>query len=254
MSHASLQMDSLYSIGILAQFVEGEEEIDVSDGVIILLNKLAKNRLPGQVKNAIESYQELKTSRNDTLNLSGFGVELRRQLFRDVGFNRIIVSNLSFDLETTESMQKSLLEEVSLTRDLHLEGQRIISRGDLVTADRYLVLESFRIEYEKQMGDVTTFPLIRVGQLILILIIFGTLILYLKQFQPLILQSNQKITFILILVLLSVLAGSLIGKWPSFTVYLVPFIIVPVILRAFFNSRTAIFIHVITMLLVLLFE
>ncbi len=250
MIFAELQLDSLYSIGILPQFVEGQDDIDVSDGIIILLNKIAQDRSAGQVKNPLESYQKLQVSMVDTINLPGLGIDQRGQLFSDIGFNRFIVSNLSYDIETTESIRKSLLQEISLTRGLVLEGQRVISRGDMVTADQYLVLESFRTEYERQMGNITTFPLIRVGQLLLILIIFASLILFLRQFQIEILQSNQKMTFILILVLLSVLGGSLIGKWGSFSVYLVPFIIVPVLLRAFFNSRTAIFIYVITMLLV----
>jgi len=250
MAFAGIQLDSIYFQGILPQVIEGHEEVEVSKGITVLVNKIAQNRLPGQVGNPLETYRDLQVIMVDTLMIPGLGVDHQGSLFRDIGFNRFLVSNLIYDQETTESMQESMLEEVSLSRGLVLEGQRVISRGDMVTEDRYLVLESFRTEYEKQMGDATTFPLIRIGQLILILIIFASLILYLNQFQPKILRDNQKMTFILILVLLSVLGGSLISKWPSFSIYLVPFIIVPVILRGFFNSRTAIFIHVTTMLLV----
>ena len=147
-------------------------------------------------------------------------------------------------------MEESLLDDVSLTRNMVLKGQRVISRGDMVTPEKFQHLESFRFKYEQQLGDTTSFPLIRIGQLILIIALFSALVLYLYHFQPKILGSNQKMTFILILVLLSILGGSFISKWGEFTVYLVPFIMIPVVIRAFFNSRTAIFIHVITMLLV----
>lgn len=243
-------LDSLYYKGILPQYLEGQDEFDISGGIIVLINKVSKDRLPEQVKTSLDSYKDLRISMVDTLNIQGLSNTESALLFRDIGFNRFVVGNLSYDLETTQSIQESLLDEVSLARGMVMEGQRIISRGDMVTAEQFLVLESFRIEYEKQIGDINTFPLIRVGQLILILVIFTSLLLYLYQFQPKIIRSNQKMTFILILLLLSVLGGSLIGKWGDFTVYLVPFIIVPVIIRAFFDSRTAIFLHVITILLV----
>ena len=248
---ASRYLDSLYSTGIFPQFIEGqEEEIDVSEGITVLVNKISRPRLPGQVADPVISYPRMQAYMMDTLLVPEFNLGLLGQIFRETGFNRFIVSNLTYDRETTESMKESLLDEVSLTRDVVQEGQRVISRGDMVTPEKYLVLESFRKEYERQMGDVTTFPLIRLGHLLLIISIFAALILYLNQFQKEIITSNQKMTFILILVVLSVFGGSMIGKWGEFTVYLVPFIIVPVILRAFFNSRTAIFIHVVTMLLV----
>lgn len=250
MNQAALHIDSLYAGGIMPPTVDGHPGLDVSNGIIVLKNKLAGEKLPGQTKTPLEAYQSLEFSLADTLKLFGFDVGLRGRLFRDMGFNRFIVSNLSYDHETTESVKESLLDDISLTRGLVQEGQRIISRGDMVTAERFLVLESFRAEYEKQLGDITAFPMLRIGHLLLILIILSALIIYINQFQPLILRDNLKMTFILILVVLSVLGGSLIGKYGSFTVYLIPFIIVPVILRAFFNSRTALYIHFITMLLV----
>ncbi len=243
-------LDSVYSSGVLPQFVDEPDIVDVSEGIIVLINKVSYPRVPGKVADALETYKRLQSSLVDTVKLPGLGIELSSLLFSDIGFNRFVVSNLTYDAGTTESMKESLLDEMSLTRDLFLEGQRVISRGDMVTAEKYQQLESFRLGYEKQMGDITTFPLIRIGQLLLILILFASLVLYLNQFQKKLLRSNQKMAFILILMLISVLGGSLIGKWGEFTVYLVPFIMVPVVIRAFFNSRTAIFIHVITMLLV----
>ncbi len=250
LANAVAELDSLYTTGVLPQFVDDAEKIDVSEGIIVLINKVSYPRKPGVVGDDLESYKRLQASLVDTSKHADLSRDLSSLLFSDIGFNRYVVSNLSYDGETTESMKESLLNEISLTRDLFLEGQRVISRGDMVTAEKYQQLESFRLGYEKQMGDITTFPLIRVGQLILILILFVALILYLNQFQEKLLGSNQKMTFILILMLISVLGGSLIAKWGEFTIYLVPFIIIPVVIRAFFNSRTAIFIHVITMLLV----
>jgi len=248
---AAIRLDSLYSGGILPQGIEdNEEDIDVSEGINILLNKVSRLRMPGQVANPLESYRRLQSEMTDTSRFTVLGAGLLEELFIAAGFNRFLASNLVYDKETTESLRESLLDEVNLTRGMVQDGQRVISRGDMITHDKYLTLKSYRVEYEKQMGDINTFPLIRVGQLLLIIILLGSLVLYLYQFQKPIIGSNLKMTFILILVLLSILGGSMIGKWGSFTVYLVPFIIVPVVLRAFFNSRTSIFIHVITMMLV----
>ena len=247
---AVMAMDSLYSTGIFPVLEDGDVLIDISDGIFVLVNKVSEQREPGMVSDALGSYKSLESVMVDTTLLPGLSMDLSSRLFRDIGFNRFVVSNLSYDKETSESMEESLLDGVSLTRNMVLKGQRVISRGDMVTPGKFQQLESFRFKYEQQLGDTTSFPLIRIGQLILIFALFAALVLYLYHFQPKILGSNQKMTFILILVLLSILGGSFISQWGEFTVYLVPFIMVPVVIRAFFNSRTAIFIHVITMLLV----
>lgn len=243
-------LDSLYHIGILPDLGELGTNIDLTKGIVLVRNKLIQERLPDQVSGIKESYQRLKSRILDSTQLRGMELLNGENLFNDLAFNRYIHPNLSFDQETTDAVKKSLLDGMSLYRGLVQEGQRIIGRGEMVSEERFQQLESFRLNYEIRTGDPTARLMVRLGQIVLIVLCLLALFFFLRQFRPEVVLSNQKMTFILLLTTLVVLAGSFAGRSSFVSIYLVPFIILPVIMRSFFDSRLALFIHLIAMLLV----
>lgn len=247
---ATSAIDSLYRIGILPDLTSMDQTIDLEKGMVVVRSKVVQLRFPDQVVGPLESYQRLKATLSDSINLDGVDLINSEALFYALGLNRYIVSNLVYDQETTDAVQKSLLEGISNFRGLVQNGQRVIGRGEMVTEDKFIVLESYRSAYEMQTGDPTARLLVRTGQVVLILLCLIALFFFLKQFRPELVQSNLKMTFILLMMVLVVLAGSFAGKSTSISLFLVPFIILPVIMRAFFDSRLALFLHLIAMLLV----
>lgn len=247
---ATSAIDSLYRTGILPDLASMDQAIDLDKGMVVVRSKVVQQRFPDQVVGTLESYQRLKATLSDSSNMGGVGLINSEELFVALGLNRYIVSNLIYDQETSDAVQKSLLEGISNFRGLVQEGQRVIERGEMVTVDKYILLESFRYAYEIQTGDPTARLLVRTGQVILILLCLLALFFFLKQFRPEVVRSNLKMTFILLMMVLVVLAGSFAGRSTSVSLLLVPFIILPVIMRAFFDSRLALFLHLIAMLLV----
>ncbi|MBT3242636.1 MAG: HDIG domain-containing protein [Bacteroidetes bacterium] len=243
-------LDSIYQTGILPELGESELLTDVDNGLMVVRNKIVSDRLPNEVTGTLENYQRLKQMLQDTLLLPGVDRELVDRLFGEIGFNRYILSNLNYDHETTLAVQRTLLDEISTTRGLVQEGQRVIGRGEMVSDEAFMYLESFRSAYEAQTGDITTIWLIRIGQVLLIVTCFLALFFFLRQYRPEIVRNNLKLTFVLLLIVLSVLAGSFGGRSETISIYLVPFIIAPVVMRAFFDSRLSLFILLITMMIV----
>ncbi|MCD6346350.1 MAG: hypothetical protein J7L96_02905, partial [Bacteroidales bacterium] len=197
-------LDSIYRMGVLPDISEIELLANVNNGIQVVRNKIVSERLPGEVVGTLESYQRLKHILQDSVALPGIDKALADKLFSEVGFNRYIVSNLSYDPETSNAVQKSLLDEVSTTRGLVQEGQRIIGRGEMITDEGYTILESFRTAYEALTGDITTIWLIRIGQIVLIVMCFVALFFFMMHYKPAILKSNLKLSFILLMIVIAV--------------------------------------------------
>ena len=75
------------------------------------------------------------------------------------------------------------------------------------------------------------------------------LLLFLKKSRAEIYQNNNKVTFIFFNVFLMVLIQTLVIKYNSDYLYIVPLSILPIVLKAFFDARLGLFAHVLTVLL-----
>ena len=75
------------------------------------------------------------------------------------------------------------------------------------------------------------------------------LLLFLKKYRYDVFENNTKVTFIFFNILVIVLLTTLIINYNAANVYVVPIVILPLILKAFFDARLGLFAHVITVLL-----
>jgi putative nucleotidyltransferase with HDIG domain len=88
------------------------------------------------------------------------------------------------------------------------------------------------------------------GTLIVVGFCYLILFLFLMQFRHEILNVSRKILFILLIIFLFILISKIItGKYGRDFIFLVPFAIIPVIIRTFYDSRLALFILLITIML-----
>lgn len=161
-----------------------------------------------------------------------------------------IFQNILFDEILTQKEQQNMLSNISTSTGMVENGQRIISKGELINTEKYQILESLKHEYESQLVSESKYYKIIFGQIILISISIIVLILFLNAFRKDILADNNKIVFILLLIFVMVFVTSLVIKTDANYVYLIPLCLVPVIIRVFFDTRLALFIHLVTIILI----
>jgi cyclic-di-AMP phosphodiesterase PgpH len=171
------------------------------------------------------------------------------EFFEGFNINFYIAVNVTLDEEKSQQAKRQLLGSISRTRGMIQEGQGIISKGEFITQEKFLILESLRIEYEKNLGVVAG-QLVNIGKLILVLTSLLMIFLFLLNFRKEVLYNFRRTAFILIAVLLMVLAASITLKYDLISLYVIPFAIVPIILRTFFDTRIALFVHIVTIILV----
>ena len=78
----------------------------------------------------------------------------------------------------------------------------------------------------------------------------SVLVFFLMFFRKDIFNDNAKITFILFVIILQVLMSKSAINSQLFSIYLLPFCILPIIIRAFYDTRVALFVHLITVLII----
>jgi cyclic-di-AMP phosphodiesterase PgpH len=160
----------------------------------------------------------------------------------------LLLQNVYFDEESTKRDEALLLDKISLTRGMVQSGERIISTGELVTTEKYLILESLKMEYESQLGSSSSYYLIVLGQIVLVSISIIVLILFLVFFRKDVYLDLRKLLLVLLLLTFMVFITSLVVKFNVSLLYLVPICLTPIVIRAFFDTRLALYVHIITII------
>ncbi|PHI19470.1 hypothetical protein CEQ90_12285 [Lewinellaceae bacterium SD302] len=151
--------------------------------------------------------------------------------------------NLSYSDSLTQHLRSQSLSLVSPYAGLVEAGSLIIADGSVITDEIYQQLLSFREQYNEDLGVGSTFTWVFAGYALLTSLVIILLFLYLRYFYPLIYKRPQKLIFILMWPVLYAILVQTIETKTNFNAYLVPFCIVPIVIRIFFAERLAFFVH-----------
>ncbi len=171
------------------------------------------------------------------------------QLINALQLNKYIEANIQLNKERNEAELAQLKKNISLTSGRVLAGQRIIDQGEIVTSEIEKILDSLRRKYEANIVSDTDYYFILAGQLLLVALMFTAIYLFLFYFRKDVFNSISSISFILLITLTMVAFASLNQFFIHFPFFIIPFAILPIIIRTFLDSRLAFFMHVITILI-----
>jgi len=164
-------------------------------------------------------------------------------------FFEIIEPNVFYDEELTDRVLDEELGSRSATKGLVAEKERIILKGDLVDNQKYEILQSLKNEYDNQLWSRSNYYWVVLGYTVLVSLSLMMIFLFLKKYRLEIFHNNTKLAFILFNIALFVLLVTVVQNyWVSY-IYVVPIIILPIVLKAFFDPRLGLFVHVNTVLL-----
>ncbi|MDP4266093.1 MAG: HDIG domain-containing protein [Bacteroidota bacterium] len=234
-------LDSIFKKGIirLNAFIENK---DRDYEIIILRKNVAEVRKLGDIFTV--------KSANDFINYSILNKKFLCSSFVIPFMSNLIAHNLSYDPILTYKIQQSLLNNISITQGMIQNGELVISKGEVVTTEKFKILESLKFEYEKQLGRTSNYYFIDLGQIILISISILVLVLFLYSFRKDVFADNKRILFLLLLIYIMVLIVSRIIKYDIKYLYLIPLSIVPIIIRTFFDTRIALFVHLVMLAII----
>lgn len=207
---------------------------------------LIKNNKSRQLKDSdIYHISEVKDVIDTVLRKNG--LLTFRSEYQELFLN-ISLPNIDFDEALTSKALNDLLSKISHTRGAVDEGSLIIARGTIVQPDSFKVLNSLKAAYQSEVRTTKNQYFILTGYAILVAIVFIMLFLFLKKFRPQVYENNTKLTFIIFNILLMVVITTMVVKYDETYVFVVPLCILPLIIKTFFDVRLALFVHVLTVL------
>jgi putative nucleotidyltransferase with HDIG domain len=159
-----------------------------------------------------------------------------------------VSESLVLDPHTTQQVKRSRLESVSLTKGMIQKGQLIVSRGEMVNDEKFHIVWSLKKEYSSHTTSLGLFWVI-LGQSVLVGFCLMVLFLFLANYKKHLLRKSKDLMLMLLLMVGSIWIARLSLIFDVFSVYLIPFVIVPILLKNFFDSRVALFNHILNILM-----
>jgi cyclic-di-AMP phosphodiesterase PgpH len=164
--------------------------------------------------------------------------------------NLYLIENLKFDSLITSLSKDEMLKNLSFTSGIVQSGERIIDRGEIVTETQFLVLNSMKKAYENKDTELKNTYLVSIGEIIIISGMIVLFFLYMYLFRPRIFENNNNLLFISLLIVIMISLVSLVTEYTDVSYFILPYALLPIIVRVFFDSRTALFAHIITTLII----
>ncbi len=193
---------------------------------------------------------ELQSPRNAYENiLNEFPDTYSRHILQTCNLNHFLNTNINYDSLTTERLKDNLLQRIAISDGIVQAGERIVDRGEIVTPETYRILKSLEmVTLKKHIGnDHRGYTL--AGQIIVFSCLFAFFYLFLALFRPQTFNDTRTLGFIMLLIVGISIIAFLLSEFKIQGIYLVPFSIIPIIIVTFFDSRTALYVHLITVLI-----
>lgn len=236
---ASNIVQTIYEFG----YLEPASEQKIQDNLIVVLqgnkiqeiqpNKLFKSSQILTFLNAEIGKQPLTQEENAILNV----------------IYEAVKPNVGFDENFTQKVLQENLNKISYTKGMVAEKERIIFKGDIVEGEKFNILNSIKNEFESQVWSKSNYYWIVAGYAILVALAFLMLLLFLRKYRLEIFENTTKVTFLFFNITLVVLLLTIIVKYDAKYVYVAPIVILPLVLKAFFDARLGLITHVLTVLL-----
>jgi len=159
-----------------------------------------------------------------------------------------IQNNVKYDDKRTSRLEKEVLDGLSQTRGMVAKGEVIVAKGSVINDVVYQKLESFKKAFEDNARVNGDRRLVLVGQFLLVSIVICLLVVFLYLFRRDIYEDNRLVALILLVVTAMLASLSLAIKLQLPNLYYIPYCIVPIIIRILFDTRLALNIHILVIL------
>lgn len=160
-----------------------------------------------------------------------------------------IKPNIKFDEALTATVQTNALKSISTTKGMVQKGELIVANETVIDEEVYQKLVSFRETYDAQTKTVGDDKLVFFGQVLLVGFIVTLLMVFLFLFRKDIYADNRQLSLLILVITSMLLVLTWAIKFNLSNLYLIPFCIVPIIIRILFDTRLALNLHLLVILI-----
>lgn len=160
-----------------------------------------------------------------------------------------LVYNVHFDKKFTDKAMEEKLNTIVPNKGFIPKNTLIISKGEVVEEAQFLQLQSIAKEYQSKIWSESNYYWFVLAYTFLVGLALIMLLLFLKKYRYAVYENASKVSFIFINILITVLVTTLVIKFNVNYLYVIPFVILPLVIKAFFDARLGLFTYVLTILL-----
>lgn len=237
------RLNDVYEVGVISLQDKQELEYLGVEKVVVLDGNSVKGKV------LLNSILTPKTAYDYILSKAGVEVWIDDNLLKTSDIVEYIEPNLSIDRVKTDQALQIIIDEVMLTSGMVQKGEKIIDKGEVVAEESYQILKSLQRAVDgedlNQGEDVWKV----IGNVVLILVLIVLFFAYFALFRPKVLESIRATEFMIFMMLGMLGLLALVTQYLELNEYLVPFAMLALVVRVFFDSRTALYVHIITVLL-----
>lgn len=230
LNHVDKMLRGVYEAGIVPSADLSQMAKERTPGVRVVEGTEAVTRPITELYSTRSAYEYIVYA--DTINFP-------RELLARCNINEYLSPNLSIDSAKTSAVREDLLAAVSPASGMVQSGQRIIDRGEIISAEQYKILQSFERETVRRNDPSKGMWQVVTGQVMFVLCVIVAFVFYLRLFRREYLRSPHSILLLSSLIAIFPLITYAMVDQKFLNVYMVPYAMVPIFVRIFMDSRTA---------------
>ncbi len=185
----------------------------------------------------VENFFTIRTAYDYLLNRDKGA--LSQEALRECNLNDYLAVNVKNDTAKNRLELQSELSQVSDNIGMVQSGQLVIDRGQIVNAEHVRILNSLKKESEQRMDPSRGYWFIFAGQVIFVILLISLLFTYLKLFRRDYFSSPHSVLLLFSFVTVFPIITYLMMAHHFYSVYLVPYALIPIFVRIFMDSRTS---------------
>lgn len=185
----------------------------------------------------VENFFTIRTAYDYLLNRDKDA--LSQESLRGCNLNDYLAVNVKNDTAKNRLELQSELSQVSDNIGMVQSGQLVIDRGQIVNAEHVRILNSLKKESEQRMDPSRGYWFIFAGQVIFVILLISLLFTYLKLFRRDYFSSPHSVLLLFSFVTVFPVITYLMMAHHFYSVYLVPYALIPIFVRIFMDSRTS---------------
>ena len=233
--HIERTLKHIYEQGVLSAHDAQLLTEDSIQNIQIVEKNMSVSKEAAQLFTVKAAYEHLLNA--DTLRYN-------KRILQSCNLDNYLTSNITYDLEKSESVLEDLQGQISWGKGLVQNGQRIIDRGEIIDEHTYDILSSLEKEWAKRSESVQEIRLTFMGQALVVGVLILCFMIYLELFRKEYYERKRSVLLLYALIVFFPVVLSFMVEQNLSNVYIVPLAMIPIIIGIFLDSRTAFMAHI----------
>ena len=245
------RLNDIYAKGVIS---DGKIKLEHAEGqlsenlIYVQHNKRATQIPRTEVYKLSEAQDQLVAS----MAVSYPSVNLD-SLFRRASIYEILVPNLLYDKSMTELSHAGSSDYISPTLGYVRADEKIVSKGEIVTAEVAQILDSYKEEYNKMYGYGAPRVFLYLGNILLALALVVVLYFCIYFTNKTVFEDRNRYFYLLSMFLLVSVITFVLERVAPSVLYMMPFPVFALYLLAFFRKRLVLPVYTVCLLPLLIF-